>query len=71
MCRRAGASKTMAFLIHGHGYRPSYSDLEAPPWFECSTQCRPHMPGSFLAVCKTVTEFHGEDARRPRLDLAP
>lgn len=68
MCRRAGASKTMAYLIERHGYLPDYSAVEQPPWFECSTQCRPHMDGSFLAVCATVTEFRGEAARLPRMD---
>lgn len=71
MCRRAGASKTMAYLIQRHGYQQNYSAIEQPPWFECSTGCRPHMEGSFLAVCATITEFRGEAARLPRMDAPP
>lgn len=71
LCRRAGASKTMAYLIGRHGYRQDYSAVEQPPWFECSTRCRPHVDGSALVVCETITEYRGEDARLPRLDAPP
>lgn len=54
LCRRAGASKTMAYLI-----QTDYSSIEQPPWFECSTKCRPHVEGSAMVVCKTITEYRG------------
>lgn len=71
LCRRAGASKSMSYLIQRYGYRQSYTDLEQPPWFECSTECRPLMEGSAAVVCETITEYRGEDARLPRLDAPP
>lgn len=67
MCRRAGASKTIASF----GERPIWSadgpamPEGATPWFECMSECRPHTEDSYLMVCKHIASFQGSDALSP------
>lgn len=67
MCRRAGASKTIASF----GEQPIWTATGpampegATPWFECLSECHPHTEGSYLVVCKHIASFEGTDALSP------
>jgi hypothetical protein len=71
MCRRAGSGKTIA----SYGglvaiLTPEGSQVRLPredgPWFECMSNCRPHMDGSYLLVCKHIVEVRGIETLSPR-----
>ncbi len=67
-CQRAGVSMSIRHLIDTHGVTDAfdYRAVEKPPWFECAQECRSYTEGVFLNTCKTINEFHGEQARSPR-----
>lgn len=73
MCRRAGAGATWRSLTD-RGLTNGSSSTAKPeeqPWFECMSSCRPHMPNSYLLVCKYVAEFRGERALYPNMVSDP
>lgn len=67
MCRRAGASKTIASF----GEQPIWTATGpampegATPWFECLSECRPHIEGGYLLVCKHIASFERAEALSP------